>query len=460
MNGIKFIVGIPVLFLFMLLPLLARVGIDSTGEKNIVDGLVDFDHNAISNANFADCDGGGITNITNAAALGGILAENWARKDLAIETFGGNLSVTTNISIGNIGQPSGNGAVHIGYKAGAGGIDVDSSGEGAMFIGSIYSVGAPSPVVRAYGPGAMNIGRVYCENLIYASGAGSINIGYFNMSTGYMVSNAGNASIALFGNDGTVNNQRSIIITNHCSMVFGYGETEEDNSILLDVVRARVNFIGNGEGLTNITNLGTFTNDVIAATNELNTLVANNTPVGSMVMYGAEAAPTGWLLCDGSAVSRTVTYDKLFAVISTTYGVGDGSTTFNTPDLRKRVAVGPDTGYALGAIGGYENVTLASNQIPSHLHGIDPPSTESGYQSANHKHTFTYNYMMFVTTGGTYKRPDAGTQVRSSKDTTTIQSISHTHTTDIAAFPSAEAGGGLSHSNMPPYIVVNYIIKY
>ena len=61
-------------------------------------------------------------------------------------------------------------------------------------------------------------------------------------------------------------------------------------------------------------------------------------------MYGGASAPTGWLLCDGTAYSRTVTYSSLFAAIGTAYGVGDGSTTFNVPDLRSRSALGSGTG--------------------------------------------------------------------------------------------------------------------
>jgi len=66
---------------------------------------------------------------------------------------------------------------------------------------------------------------------------------------------------------------------------------------------------------------------------------------------GAEEIPAGWLGCDGSAVSRT-TYAALFAAIGTTFGVGDGSTTFNLPDSRKRATYGAGTGYAIGASDG------------------------------------------------------------------------------------------------------------
>lgn len=103
-------------------------------------------------------------------------------------------------------------------------------------------------------------------------------------------------------------------------------------------------------------------------------------PAGAMFGYAGSAAPSGYLLCYGQAVSRT-TYADLFAAISTTYGAGDGSTTFNLPDRRGRIDVGKDnmggsaanrvtngasgiTGITLGATGGAETVTLAANNVP------------------------------------------------------------------------------------------------
>ncbi len=62
--------------------------------------------------------------------------------------------------------------------------------------------------------------------------------------------------------------------------------------------------------------------------------VIDSVPIGTVVMYGGATAPIGWVLCDGTAYSRTVLYAALFAVVSTTYGIGDGSTTFNVPDAR------------------------------------------------------------------------------------------------------------------------------
>jgi len=93
---------------------------------------------------------------------------------------------------------------------------------------------------------------------------------------------------------------------------------------------------------------------------------------GDIVAYGGGVLGAGWLECDGSAVSRT-TYANLFAAISTVYGAGDGSTTFNLPDFRGRTIIGEGQGSGLtnrsrGDTGGAETHTLTTNQMPSHRH--------------------------------------------------------------------------------------------
>jgi microcystin-dependent protein len=92
-------------------------------------------------------------------------------------------------------------------------------------------------------------------------------------------------------------------------------------------------------------------------------------PPGAIVGYGGAAAPTGWLLCNGAAVSRT-THAALFTAIGTTYGVGDGSTTFNVPDLRQRFPLGKaasGTGATLGGTGG----------LIDHIHALDTTSSHA-----------------------------------------------------------------------------------
>ena len=93
-------------------------------------------------------------------------------------------------------------------------------------------------------------------------------------------------------------------------------------------------------------------------------------PPGAVIPYAGKSAPYGWLICDGSAVSRT-TYADLFEVIGTTFGSGDGSTTFNLPDLRGRVAVGVDSdSNSLGKIIGEKAVSLTASQNGQHSHFV------------------------------------------------------------------------------------------
>lgn len=87
-------------------------------------------------------------------------------------------------------------------------------------------------------------------------------------------------------------------------------------------------------------------------------------PSGTILSFGGAAAPSGWLLCDGSAISRAA-YSTLFGVIGTAYGAGDGSTTFNVPDLRGRVPVGKGTHTDVSTLGNNDGVALA-NRSPKH----------------------------------------------------------------------------------------------
>ena len=99
-------------------------------------------------------------------------------------------------------------------------------------------------------------------------------------------------------------------------------------------------------------------------------------PTGCITWHLGSIIPTGWLECDGSAISRT-TYDDLFAVIGTTFGAGNGSTTFNLPDLTRRVLVGRGgtgtgtLGNSIGDTGGAETHTLTTSNLPEHSHEYD-----------------------------------------------------------------------------------------
>ena len=153
----------------------------------------------------------------------------------------------------------------------------------------------------------------------------------------------------------------------------------------------------------------------------------------------------GWLLCDGSAVSRTI-YADLFDAIGTSFGAGDGSTTFNLPDLRGRVPIGSGQGNnlsnrILGGYGGAETHTLTTSEMPSHNHSINDPG---------HSHSLTAGDILRWQPGyGDRTAPGGG-------DFRGINVQAYTNTTGISI---NNAGGNGAHNNMQPFTVINFVIK-
>lgn len=164
-------------------------------------------------------------------------------------------------------------------------------------------------------------------------------------------------------------------------------------------------------------------------------------PVGTINMYAGATTdvPSGWLLCDGSAVSRT-TYAQLFAVLDTEYGVGDGASTFNLPnfvtDNKFPRAATNDAGR--GTTGGASDVTLTSAQsgVPAHTHAITDPG---------HSHT--------VPKGNGPSQGGAGDTPLSNANQSTSSS-----TTGITINNNTPADASSSHENKPPFIDVHFII--
>jgi microcystin-dependent protein len=182
----------------------------------------------------------------------------------------------------------------------------------------------------------------------------------------------------------------------------------------------------------------------------------------------ATGAPTGWILCDGSAVGR-LAYASLFAVIGTTYGAGDGSTTFNLPDLRGRVPLGVGTGtdtnstsqsFSLGAKSGEFTHTLSTSEMPSHNHSGSTAdgATLTGAMNFHGAGTRTFNAGSsgIVSNGGqrnSYPVLPGSAGSAASFDSWSVNA-SHGHSLSIAS-----NGGGAAHNNLQPYITVNYILK-
>lgn len=247
----------------------------------------------------------------------------------------------------------------------------------------------------------------------------------------------------------------------------------------LDMDSNKVTNVASGTASTDAVNYGQLT---------------SYTPPGVMAMYSAASAPSGWLLCDGSAVSRT-TYSALFAIISTTYGSGDGSTTFNLPDLQGAFPVGYDSGDtsfdALGETGGSKDaIVVTHSHTINHGHS-DTFATASG-GSHTHSDTFavasggahqhrTYevnNTTSAMVSGSSYALAAGSTRADSDLyDIMTSSAGSHSHTltgsvssggshthsitgavTDHSG-SSGSSGSSGTNANLPPYFTVNFIIK-
>lgn len=135
-----------------------------------------------------------------------------------------------------------------------------------------------------------------------------------------------------------------------------------------------------GKGL--IWNGSAWTAEDIATQAELAAAIV--VPSGSIFDFAGSAAPGGFLLCDGAAVSRA-TYAALFAAIGTGYGIGDGSSTFNLPDLRGRVAVGKGSHGDVDALGDSDGLAVGSRR-PAHAHSISADGSHS-HTVSSHSHT-------------------------------------------------------------------------
>lgn len=148
-------------------------------------------------------------------------------------------------------------------------------------------------------------------------------------------------------------------------------------------------------------------------------------PIGGIIAFASDTIPSGWLLCDGRAVSRTE-YAELFKVIGTKHGSGNGSTTFNLPNPKGRTLVGKDSTDTdfneLGKTGGEKTHTLTVDEMPSHKHELIVNKQQGGANAA-----------LQPTWGTAFSSTDSGSILAT--------------------------GGDQPHNNLQPHIVTNFIIK-
>lgn len=201
----------------------------------------------------------------------------------------------------------------------------------------------------------------------------------------------------------------------------------------------------------------------------------NYTPVGAILVYSGLTAPNGWLLCNGSEVSKE-NYPRLFSVIGNLYGSSSNANNFVLPDLQERIPVGKKNTTNVGDLGGNNSITLSENQLPSHNH---TGTTASGGGShshtvsdSGHRHTYLDAYFAENTSGGSnnvfgtsantdydnsYKYRNNGpiTDISYANISVNSTNIDHTHT-----FTTNSTGGGNAIDIRNKFIVLNYIIRY
>ncbi|ACI52187.1 Tail Collar domain protein [Gluconacetobacter diazotrophicus PA1 5] len=197
--------------------------------------------------------------------------------------------------------------------------------------------------------------------------------------------------------------------------------------------------------------------------------VAGSVPVGLVADFAGGTAPAGWMLCYGQAISRA-TYAALFAVIDTTFGAGDGATTFGLPDLRGRVAAGVDNmggtaanlltmagssvnGVALGASGGSQIMASHTHTVtdPGHTHTVTDPGHEHAPNSGS-------GFVVPQGSGGTIVTFDGGSLTpEHATETTSVDTTGVTLETATAGITVGSTGTGTSQ-NVQPTVMLNKII--
>lgn len=202
--------------------------------------------------------------------------------------------------------------------------------------------------------------------------------------------------------------------------------------------------------------------------------LASGVPAGTILDFAGSSAPAGYLLCDGSAVSRS-TYSDLFAVINTIWGAGNGSTTFNVPDLRRRATVGSGgTGSAalantVGSVGGAEAVVLTGQQsgVPEHGHRMNARTHgQTGVTAGTNGYAHSGGIGQYINlrlTSGQNNGFASGGVTNYEWNTGSVitgwTGAAGTNPTAITGFTTGSLNASESHNNLQPSAIVNKIIK-
>ena len=196
-------------------------------------------------------------------------------------------------------------------------------------------------------------------------------------------------------------------------------------------------------------------------------------PVGGVIDYPVATAPSSqWHLADGTAISRAA-YPDLFTLIGTTFGVGNGTTTFNLPDYRDRMSIGAGTSYAAGATGGATTHTLTTAELPPLTHNVIDPGHTHTITDPNHSHGVTdpgHTHVLqtgtggppnnFITKGGvsssTSENTDSNTTGLTVNSGSTAITGANSHSTGVTV---ADTNGGGAHSILNPYLGMYKLIR-
>lgn len=242
-----------------------------------------------------------------------------------------------------------------------------------------------------------NVGK-WNFNVEYPTGSASaIN---FNAYTGVSVNLAdADALEGSFHVKSNAATRKGVIVQAHASQTANLFEAQDSSGTTLFSVDKDGSVADGTVPVARVTGLAT-----VATSGDYDDLTnkpaIGGSPSGAVIAFAGASAPSGWLLCDGSAVSRS-TYADLFTAISTNYGAGDGSTTFNVPDLRRRTPYGKGTSDSLGTSDGVAEGSRSlshTHSVPAHYHGKGTLNITS---SGTHTTSISHDHASFNATGYT-----------------------------------------------------------